>query len=309
LQAQDPSHARVIVKFRADSGLRKALSGRSGKPVLRAPQHASSLAARLNMPLSDGRVLGPHTQLIKGQGLSSAQLLSRLSALPEVEWAVVDERRYIRSAPNDPYFGPNQLLVTPTVGQWYLRGPDSTFVSATNALGAWGISTGASQVTVAVLDTGVRFEHPDLATKLHSGYDFVSDAADANDGTARDADASDPGDFVQVGECGYSQFVASSWHGTQVAGIVGAATNNGVGMAGTGREVMVLPVRVLGKCGGTDSDIMAAMRWAAGLTSDVGGSQAVANLHPAKVINLSLGSPASVVRPMSKCCRNSMPQA
>ena len=288
LATQDPSNARVIVKFRADSSLRKALAGRSGKPVLRAPQHATSLAARLNMPLSDGRALGPHTQLIKGQGMSSAQLLSRLSALPEVEWAVVDERRYIRSAPNDPYFGPNQLLVTPTVGQWYLRGPDATFVSAINALGAWGISTGTSQVTVAVLDTGVRFEHPDMANKMYPGYDFVSDGATANDGTSRDADASDPGD---AGQCDYGYFEPSSWHGTQVAGIVGAATNNGVGIAGAGRDVMVLPVRVLGVCGGTDSDIIAAMRWAAGVSSDVGDSVSVVNQHPAKVINLSLGSP------------------
>lgn len=291
LLTQDPSNARVIVKFRADSSLRKALAGRSGKPVLRAPQHAMSLAARLNIPLSDGRALGPHTQLIRGKGLSSAQLVSRLSALPEVEWVVVDERRYIRSVPNDPYFGPNQQLVTPTVGQWHLRGPDATFVSAINALGAWGISTGSSQVTVAVLDTGVRFDHADLAAKLYPGYDFVSDDFTANDGTTRDADASDPGDASYPGECGYSEFVPSSWHGTKVAGIVGAATNNGVGIAGAGRNVMVLPVRVLGLCGGTDSDIIAAMRWASGVSSDVGNSATVSNQHPAKVINLSLGSP------------------
>jgi len=141
------------------------------------------------------------------------------------------------------------------------------------------------------LDTGVIYGHPDLADKLYTGYDFVSDSTTSNDGTARDADASEPGDFTARNECGHRQApVASSWHGTQVAGIVGAATNNGVGIAGTGRDVMVLPVRVLGACGGTDSDIIAAMRWAAGLTSDVGGGNTVVNAHPAKVINLSLGS-------------------
>ncbi|CAG0972821.1 hypothetical protein GPROT1_01701, partial [Gammaproteobacteria bacterium] len=77
----------------------------------------------------------------------------------------------------------------------------------------------------------------------------------------------------------------SSWHGTQVAGIVGAATNNGIGMASVGRNVMVLPVRVLGKCGGFDSDIIAGMRWAAGLS--VPGVPA--NTTPARVINMSLG--------------------
>ena len=290
LDTEDPSNARVIVKFRADSGLRRALTGRSGKPLLMEPQHAKALATRLNMPLSDGRVLGTHTQLVKGAGLSSAQLVRRLSSQPDVEWAVADERRYIRSAPNDPYFAAGQPGVTPAVGQWYPRAPDATLVSAINALGAWAISTGSSQVTVAVLDTGVVYGHPDLAGKLYSGYDFVSDSATSNDGNARDADASDPGDFARPGECGYSQAVASSWHGTQVAGLVGAATNNGIGIAGTGRDVMVLPVRVLGACGGTDSDIIAAMRWAAGLTSDVGGGSVVVNAHPAKVINLSLGS-------------------
>ncbi len=288
--SEDPSNARVIVKFRADSVLRRALAGRGGTPVMMEPQHAVALAARLQLPLADGRVLGRHTQLVKGTGLSSAQLVQRLSNQPDVEWAVVDQRRYIRSAPNDPYFSAGPQGVTPAAGQWYLRAPDATLVSAINALGAWDLSTGSDKVTVAVLDTGVVLEHPDLAGKLHPGYDFVSDAATSNDGSARDGDASDPGDFARQGECGYAQAVSSSWHGTQVAGIVGAATNNGLGIAGAGRDVMVLPVRVLGACGGTDSDIIAAMRWAAGLSSDVGGGKIHANDHPAKVINLSLGS-------------------
>ena len=80
----------------------------------------------------------------------------------------------------------------------------------------------------------------------------------------------------------------SSWHGTQVAGLIGAASDNNLGMAGAGRNVMVLPVRALGQCGGFDSDIQAAMLWAAGLTNSP-----VANPHPAKVINLSLGSSGS----------------
>lgn len=288
--AQDPAAARVIVKFRANSGLRQALAGRSGALLERAPQHATALSVRLRLPLSDGRVLGRHTQLLTGTGLSSAQLATQLGSQADVEWAVVDGRRFIRSAPNDPYFGPIAPPSTPAVGQWYLRAPDSTFVSAINALGAWSFSTGSSQVTVAVLDTGVRLDHPDLAGKLHRGYDFLSNTAGSNDDNGRDSDESDPGDFARRGECGNSQFVASSWHGTQVAGIVGAATDNGLGIAGVGRDVMVLPVRVLGACGGTDSDIIAAMRWAAGLSSDVGGANTFVNEHPAKIINLSLGS-------------------
>ncbi len=77
----------------------------------------------------------------------------------------------------------------------------------------------------------------------------------------------------------------SSWHGTQTAGLIGALTNNGVGMASVGRTVRILPVRVLGKCGGFDADIIAGMRWAAGLS--VPGVPA--NPNPARVINMSLG--------------------
>jgi len=212
--------------------------------------------------------------------------------MPDVEWAVVDARRYISSAPNDPYFGSSQLSITPTVGQWYLRAPDSTFLSAINAQAAWDISGGSPSLTVAVIDTGVRFDHPDLASKLYAGYDFIASAADSKDGNGRDADASDPGDASAAGQCGSATAQTSSWHGTQIAGIVGAATNNGIGMAGVGRDVMVLPVRVLGLCGGYDSDIIAAMRWAAGVSSDVGTSSqvTVVNPHPARVLNLSFGS-------------------
>jgi serine protease len=296
--AEDPSNARVIVRYRSDSTLRQALAGRSGAPVQRDPQHASVLAARIRIPLSDGRVLGPHTQQIRGTGISSSQLARQLAGMPDVAWATVDGRRFAHAAPNDPYFGPGQAVITPTVGQWYLRAPDSTMVSAINALGAWNLSTGSPSVTVAILDTGVRKDHPDLAGKLYDGYDFLADSSSSNDGDGRDPDASDPGDFMVAGQCSVGSTAdTSSWHGTQVAGIVGAATNNGIGIAGTGRDVMVLPVRVLGACGGYDADIIAAMRWAAGLTSDVGGGISVANAHPAKVINLNLGSSSACGQP------------
>ena len=109
----------------------------------------------------------------------------------------------------------------------------------------------------------------------------------ANDGNGRDADASDPGDFVTAGEAGTLGCAAtdSSWHGTQTLGLIGAATNNGVGMASVGRTVRVMPVRVLGKCGGFDSDIQAGILWAAGI--HVPGVPD--NTTPARVINMSLG--------------------
>lgn len=301
------TQARVIVKYRASSALRRALAASSPSKLAMAPRHAQALSGRLNIPLSDGRVLGPHTQALRGRGISSVELAQRLSAQADIEWAVVDARRRIRSLPNDPYFGPNQTVVTPLVGQWYLRAPDNETPSAINAPGAWALSTGSSAVTVAVLDTGVRMDHPDLIGKLHPGYDFVSEIATANDGNLRDGDASDPGDATDPDECSPGEPAwPSSWHGTQVAGLIGAAANNGQGIAGVGRDVMLLPIRVLGRCGGYDSDIIAGMRWAAGLSSDVGVdvTQLVVNQHPARVLNMSLGSvgvcPASYREAMSE---------
>lgn len=271
----DPNNARVIVKYRAGAALLKSAPGQ--------PRHAQSLGKRMALPLVDGRVLGDRMQALQGRGLNSAALAARLATQPDVEWAVVDQRRRAQQVvPNDPFFGDNQPNITPVVGQWYLRAPTSTFASATNALGAWAISTGSASITVAVLDSGVRYDHPDLAGKLHPGYDFVRESI-GGDGDGRDGDASDPGDWSSAADsCGQAD---SSWHGTQVAGLIGAATNNGIGMAGIGRNVMVLPVRVLGTCGGFDSDIIAGMRWAGGIASEP-----VRNPNPARVINMSLGS-------------------
>jgi serine protease len=113
----------------------------------------------------------------------------------------------------------------------------------------------------------------------------------SNDGDSRDADPSDPGDWVDATDKGNAAFTncdtsVSSWHGTRVAGMVGALTNNSTGVAGLDWNSFILPVRVLGKCGGVDSDILAGMRWAAGL--HVAGI--TDNPTPARILNLSLGS-------------------
>jgi len=191
--------------------------------------------------------------------------------------------------PNDPLYLAGGAA-GPASGQWYLRPPTAQTPSAINAEQAWDLTTGDPSVIVAVLDTGVRFDHADLTGKLLPGYDFITDVDVANDGGGRDADASDPGDWVTAADIATTKFANceeanSSWHGTMVAGLVAAATDNGVGMAGTGWAIRVLPVRVLGKCHGSSSDIVAAMRWAAGIA--VPGVPA--NPNPAKVVNLSLG--------------------
>jgi len=280
--------ARVIVKFKADSSAMRALSAASSSAQA-VPQQAQTLSQRLGLALTDGHALTARSQVVKASGLSSADLAARLSALPDVEYAVPDGRRRAFAAPNDPLYA-GGAGVSPTVGQWYLRASTASVVSAINAETAWGITTGSSSVVVAVLDTGIRPDHPELATKLLPGYDFVSDAATANDGNGRDSDPSDPGDWITSAEDASGTFAGcgaegSSWHGTQTAGLVGASTNNGSGMASIGRDVKVLPVRVLGKCGGDDSDIIAAMRWAAGFA--VAGVPT--NANPAKVLSLSLG--------------------
>lgn len=153
---------------------------------------------------------------------------------------------------------------------------------------AWDRARG-SGVVVAVIDTGVR-RHVDLAANLLPGYDFIADPYISNDGNGRDADPSDTGDAAPASYC-YAGSPAgkSSWHGTHVAGIVAASSGNASGVAGVAHGARVLPLRVLGRCGGYSSDIADALNWAAGQAV----SGVPANLTPARVINLSLGGPGA----------------
>ncbi len=284
--------ARVIVKYKVPAGRPQAQAAGTVPETL--PQRAQALSQRFGVAMTDGRAIAERTQVVFAKGISSADLAARLALDSEVEFAEPDVRRRIRGLPNDPLYPGARPDPYPVVGQWYLRQPDASAPAAIDAEGAWQVTKGSSSVVLAVLDTGVRFDHPDLAGKLYPGYDFISDAATGNDGDGIDPDASDPGDWLTQAEVTNNPSVFgqcagavgdSSWHGTEVSGIVGAATNNGRGIASVAPNVMILPVRVLGKCGGFDSDIIAGMRWAAGLSANP-----VPNPHPAKVINLSLGA-------------------
>ncbi|MFM2345256.1 MAG: hypothetical protein RL654_9 [Pseudomonadota bacterium] len=282
--------ARVIVRLRTSGRLASTLSAGSSRATVAELRQAQALGSRLGLALQDGHSLAPDMQVMTASGMSSATLARRLATDSEVLSVHVDQRRRPHAAVSDPLYAGGGGF-SPASGQWYLRSASSTLVSAINAETAWSLTTGSAGVVVAVLDTGVRWNHPDLDGKLVGGYDFISESVIANDGDGRDSNPADPGDWISSSEnsshatlkgCGVSD---SSWHGTQMAGLVGASTNNASGMAGLGRHVRVLPVRVLGKCGGYDSDIIAGMRWAAGLT--VPGVPA--NPNPARVINMSLG--------------------
>jgi serine protease len=189
---------------------------------------------------------------------------------PNIEYAEPDRIMTVQFVPNDPSYAL----------QWNYGEP----AGGLNLPAAWDLSIG-SGITVAVVDTGYR-PHPDLAANLVAGYDFITSAAVGNDGGGRDGSALDPGDGVDVDECGAGmRALNSSWHGTHVAGTIAAVTNNGVGGAGVAPGAKVQPVRALGKCGGFTSDIADAIIWASG--GSVPGVPA--NPSPARVINLSLG--------------------
>jgi len=183
------------------------------------------------------------------------------------------------AAPNDPLFS----------DQWYLQAPDVTHAAAIDAVGAWTTTVGSSSTVVAVVDSGVRLDHPDLISKLLPGYNFVTNLAAAGGNVGPNADATDPGDYCD-GSLPNSVPSLSTWHGTQMAGIIAAATNNSAGVAGINWNAKILPVRITGRCFAYDPDIIAGMRWAAGLS--VGGVPD--NPNPAQIMNLSFsGDPAS----------------
>lgn len=151
-----------------------------------------------------------------------------------------------------------------------------------NLPGAWDITRGSSNVVVAVIDTGVLPNHPDLQGKLIGGYDFISDSNTALDGNGLDSDPTDPGDQI-------SGKNNSSFHGTHVTGTIAAITDNNQGIASVGWLTRVMPLRVLGRGGdGSDYDIEQAILYAAGLSNSSGTTPS----KTADIINLSLGGPA-----------------
>jgi len=144
---------------------------------------------------------------------------------------------------------------------------------------------GARSVRVAVIDTGVDLTHPEIRASgnLAPGIDLIANVERGGDGDGVDADPHDAGD-----RCGTQ--AEHSFHGTHVAGTIGAAaTNDRTGVAGGAWDVTIVPVRVLGRCGGELADIVSGIRWAAGLAPAVNAAgQQFVNRNPADIINMSL---------------------
>ncbi len=278
-----PAIHRVLVKLR-DSAVPGHVQTQAVSNTVQV------LASRLSLTLGQTREItaGLHAMQVQPPaGESLAATLARLRADPAVEYAEPDQRRYPHAVPTDPLY----------VGQWYLQNVQPSAIDATTA---WDAATGRSDIVVADIDTGIRYDHPDLNSatlnRLLPGYDFITDVDIANDGDPRDSDASDPGDWVTSADVANTSkpfsgctVENSSWHGTRVVGILGAIANNATGITGITWQGKILPVRALGKCGGLDSDIMDGMRWAAGL--HVAGVPD--NTHPAQIINMSLGGSGS----------------
>ncbi|HVN54548.1 MAG TPA: S8 family serine peptidase [Anaerolineaceae bacterium] len=270
---------QIIVKYKNSGGEKRAPGKLSNSDQAKRLSDAGGAQLTYRREMADGAQV---LRLAAPLALDQVQAIAgRIMALPEVEYAEPDAIKYPTTAPpNDPLY-PNQ---------WHYQAPGSDHYGI-NAPAAWDVTTGAPGIVVGVIDTGIT-HHADLAGRTAPGRDFISDVYVANDGDGRDADPSDPGDWVAANECYQGNPPeGSSWHGTHTAGTIGAASNNGLGVTGINWNSKILPVRVLGRCGGYDSDIVDGMEWAAGLS--VPGEPA--NPNPAKVLNVSLGgeSPCS----------------
>lgn len=273
-----------IVRWREPGSTTAATTG----PITAEAERMRQVRDTTGVDLAVRRRMGGDFQLLglaKGVGTAGRAEIeataARLRQDPRVADVVPD--RWLRlhdTVPNDPEFA---------TAQPYLGSPGQ-LRGAANLPPAWDRTQGSGGVVVAVVDTGY-LPHPDLAPRFVPGYDFIADVNISLDGDGRDADPTDAGDFAPAGHvCPGSstpiaQATVNSWHGTRVASVLGALTNNGQGIAGVDWNARIQPVRVSGRCGALLSDTVDGMRWAAGLpVPDV-----PANATPARVVNVSLG--------------------
>ena len=226
---------------------------------------ATRLSARAGELMRPLRVMGDGAQVMqlfrRVTRAEVALLAARVGRDAEVLEILPDRLFFPALIPTDPLYAQ----------QWALSA-----ASGINAPAAWDVSTGSPNLIIGIVDTG-KLPHDDLAGRWIGGYDFVDDTNRSNDSDGRDADASDPGDWVTPAEAASGPLAGcpttdSRWHGTLMAGVIGAAANNAIGIAGINWNSRILPVRVVGKCGGYESDIADGMRWAVGIAIS-GGSR------------------------------------
>lgn len=260
---QESDNDRFIIGYKSDIQLQRDGAGlNSVNDVL--TKHGVNVEGQREMA-TGGKVIQLNKSLDKQ---AAAALLEDIAKDPAVEYVEPDVKMFPTWTPSDGYWD----------YQWHYHRSKVGIDAPT----AWDTTRGRG-VTVAILDTGIT-NHPDLNKNVVPGYDMISDAWAAGDGNGRDSDPRDEGDWINAGACGNRYFQASSWHGTHVAGTVAASANDG-GVVGVAPEAKILPVRVLGKCGGYTSDIADGIIWAAG--GQVWGASR--NQNPAQVINMSLG--------------------
>ncbi|MBA3507615.1 MAG: S8 family serine peptidase, partial [Betaproteobacteria bacterium] len=293
-----PPIRRMIVKYR-DAEITEASHRNNPLPAFLAQR----LSAMAGQPIAHERAMSGGAFVVKlfellplGQAKSLARYLE---TDPAIEYAEPDLLKHPSVVPNDALFA----------SQWHYMSPAAE-PGGTNLPAAWEVTTGATAIVTAVLDTGHLPAHPDLAGRFVVGYDFIGDVQVANDGGGRDADPTDPGDWITSAENASGYFEGcgarnSSFHGSHVAGTIGAASNNGSGVAGVNWISKILPVRVLGKCGGYTSDIADAIRWSVGMA--VPGVSA--NANPARVLNLSFGGYACDGNGQNCACDNTSQNA
>jgi len=283
----DTQFDRFIVKYREGTpeaknaaNLQKALDDASVRThqLIQSARLQQGLKSSAKKPLAVGHVrrmsLGADVieSSEKLDRAGATTLMRQIAANPNVEYVEIDAILRATLTPNDTSYSQ----------QWGYQDADAGI----RANQAWDVATG-SGIIVAVIDTGIT-SHTDLNANIVAGYDFVSNATAARDGNGRDSNPADQGDWTTAGQC-YSGSAASnsSWHGTHVAGTVAAVTNNAKGVAGTAFNAKVMPVRVLGACGGSTSDIADAIIWSSG--GVVSGVPTLSAANAADVINMSLG--------------------
>lgn len=256
---------RFIVTYKSSARATNQAAKRS-KAWEKAGKSYGVNAEEVRKTATGSHVIDLGDQRLKGK--KADNFMDKLAADPAVESVEPDIRLYpVSLEPRDQDWS----------SLWGLHG-----TYGVDSQEAWKYTQGEGAV-VAVLDSGIT-RHPDLDANILPGYDFIADPETATDGDGRDSDPTDSGDWQVAGECGEPRGRDSSWHGTHVAGTI-AAVADSKGVVGVAPKSKVVPVRVLGKCGGRLSDFADAIAWSVGV--DVQG--APKNQNPADVINMSLG--------------------